>query len=122
MNYWELINGTYRDLWLRSMANNIGQLAQWVGGRIDDTNTVFFVKHKDVPNYFMVAYCKKEATIRPTKSEIHQVQNYAGGDRLEYLGPTSMQTASMTTTKLLTNSNIYTKGAWYCCFDIKNFY
>jgi hypothetical protein len=69
-----------------------------------------------------VTYCKQEASIRPTKAETHRVRNCAGGDRLDCPGPTSTQTASLTTTKILINSTISTPNARFSAFDIKNFY
>jgi hypothetical protein len=128
MNYRFLIKGPDRALWLRSMANDLGQLAQGVGSnhpapdRITGTNTLFFIPKTSVPKGRQVTYCKQEASIRPTKAETHCVRNCAGGDCLDFPGPTSTQTASLATTKLLLNSTISTPGAKFCAFDIKTFY
>ena len=128
MNYRFLITGPDRDLWLRSMANDLGRLAQGIGKhrpvdqRVAGTNTIFFIASTAVPKGRQVTYCKQEATIRPTKAETHRVRNCAGGDRLDFPGPTSTQTASLTTIKLLLNSTISTAGARFSAFDIKNFY
>ncbi len=128
MNYRFLIEGPDSALWLRSMANDLGRLAQGVGSnrpvqdRITGTITIFFIPKTSVPKGRQVTHCKQEASIRPTKSETHRVRNCAGGDRLDFPGPTSTQTASLTTTKLLLNSTISTSGAKFCAFDIKNFY
>jgi hypothetical protein len=127
MNYCFLIEGSDSALWLRSMANDLGWLAQGVGTgrsaqeRIIGTNTIFFIPKSSVPKGRQVTYCKQEATIRPTKSETHCVHNCAGSDPLDFPGPTSTQTTSLTTTKLLLNSTISTPGAKFCAFNIKHF-
>jgi hypothetical protein len=126
MNYRFLIEGPDSALWLRSMANDLGRLAQGVGSNrpvqdcITGTNTIFFIPKTSVPKGRQVTYCKQEASIRPTKSETHCVRNCAGC--LDFPGPASTQTASLTTTKLLLNSTISTPGAKFCAFDIKNFH
>jgi hypothetical protein len=128
MNYRFLSAGPDRELWLRSMANDLGRLAQGIGQdrpvdqRVEGTNTIFFIAPTAVPKGRQVTYCKQEATIRPTKAETHRVRNCAGGDRLDFPGPTSTQTASLTTIKILLNSTISTAGARFSAFDIKNFY
>jgi hypothetical protein len=104
------------------MANDLGRLAQGVGTRIRGTNTFFFIPRHKVPVGRKVTYCKQEATIRPNKTETHRVRNCAGGDRLDYPGPTATQCASLVTIKLLLNSTIPTKDARFTCLDIKNFY
>jgi hypothetical protein len=128
MNYRFLIEGPGSALWLRSMANDFGRLAQEVGSnrpapdRTTGTNTIFFIPKTSVPKGRQVTYCKQEASIRPTKAETHRVRNCAGGDRLDFPGPTSTHTTSLATTKLLLNSTISTPGAKFCAFDTKNFY
>ena len=128
LNYRHLTEGPNQPLWLRSMANDLGRLAQGVGAkrpadqRIAGTNTIFFIQQSDVPHGRQVTYCKQEATIRPTKTETHRVRNVAGGDRLDFPGPTATQTASLTTIKVLLNSTISTPGARFSAFDLKNFY
>jgi hypothetical protein len=124
MNYHFLLAGPDRKLWLHSMANDLGRLAQGIGKnrpvdqQIAGTNTIFFIEQCAVPKGRQVTYCKQEATIRPTKAETHRVRNCAGGDRLDFPGPTSTQTASLTTIKILINSTIPTAGARFSAFDI----
>jgi hypothetical protein len=132
MSYRHLIAGPERELWLRSMANDVRRLAQGVGAarpaadHIAGTNTIFFIPQCNVPAGRKVTYCKQEATIWLHKTEVHRVRNVAGGDKLVFPGPTATQTAtqtaSLTTTKLLLNSTISTRHARFCTFDIKNVY
>jgi hypothetical protein len=85
--------------------------------------TLFFcIRQRDVPSDRKVTYCKQEATIRPIKSETHRVRNVAGGNRLDFLGPTATQTDIVTAIKLLLNSTISTPGARFSAFDINHFY
>jgi hypothetical protein len=55
MNYCVLSAGPDHDLWLRSMANDLGQLAQGVGQhrpanqRIEGTNTIMCIHKHEVP-------------------------------------------------------------------------
>jgi hypothetical protein len=127
MNYRFLIEGPDSKLWLHSMVNHLSRLAQGVGvlrpasERIASTNTIFFIPKDGVPKGRQVTKCKQEATIRPTKSETHWVQNCAGGNRLDFPGPTSTHSASLTTTKILLKHVIH-PGARFCAFDIQNFY
>ena len=104
------------------MANDLGWLAQGVGGRVKGTNTIFFISRSQVPTGRKVTYCQQEGTIRPNKAEVYRVRNCAGGDKLVYDGPTATQCASLTTTKILLNSTISTPGARFTCTDVKNFY
>jgi hypothetical protein len=110
MNYCVLSSGPARELWLCSMANDLGRLARRpVDQRIEGTDTIFFIHRYEVPAGRQVTYCKQEASIHPTtKTETHRVRNCAGGDGLDFPGPTATQTASLTTTKLLLNSTIST--------------
>jgi hypothetical protein len=85
MNYPFLIEGPDSALWLHSMANDLGRLAQGVGSNhpaqdlITGTNTILFIPKTSVPKGRQVTYCKQEASIRPTKSETHRVRNCACG-------------------------------------------
>ena len=38
-----------QERWRRLFANDIGNLAQGVSGRVKGTNTIYFIKHKDMP-------------------------------------------------------------------------
>ena len=50
MEYRHLIgNSKYRKLWQNSYGNKLGRLAQGMSGRVEGTNTFFFIHKKDVP-------------------------------------------------------------------------
>jgi hypothetical protein len=77
MNYRFLIEGPGSALWLRSMVNNLGRLAQGVGSnrpapdRITGTNTISFIPKTSVPKGRQVTYCKQEARSRYEYMKIH---------------------------------------------------
>ncbi len=51
LKYRQLINHPkYREIWMHSSANEFGRLAQGVGGRIQGTNTIFFIYKHQVPS------------------------------------------------------------------------
>ena len=62
------------------------------------------------------------ASIRPTKYEVNRVCVTVGGDRLDFPGATTTHCASLTTTKCLLNSTIFTPSAHFMTLDIKDFY
>jgi hypothetical protein len=45
-----------------------------------------------------------------------------GGDRINYPGKVATPTAEMLVAKMLFNSIISTRGAWFMTMDISNFY
>ena len=120
--YGALMKGPFKSLWERAYANDLGRLAQGVHGRIQGTNTVFFISHTEVPPNKKVTYGKKEVSIRPNKTETHRVRLTVGGDKLHFDGDTATQCASIVTAKILINSVISTEGARYSVIDIKNMY
>ena len=42
--YRHLIKGDKKEIWIKSFANELGQIAKGVGNQIDGTNTIFFEK------------------------------------------------------------------------------
>jgi hypothetical protein len=59
---------------------------------------------------------------QPPKEDPNQIRIAVGGNLITYIGSTLTRTADLTTSKLLWNSVLSTKGAKYMCLDIKNFY
>jgi hypothetical protein len=50
LNYRQLMRDPKRaKVWSESSANEFGQLAQRVGGRVTGTNTIFFIQKDHVP-------------------------------------------------------------------------
>ncbi len=59
---------------------------------------------------------------QPQKADPHQICITVGSNLINYPRELSTQTANLTTSKLIWNSILSTKGAKYMCLDIKNFY
>ena len=109
--------------WVKALTNNLGRLTQGVGTRMPTgTRTVFFVAKASIPYDRKVTYACMVATIRPTKSEVNRVRVTVGGNHLDLPGAAITHCASLTTTKCLLNSTIFTTNARFMTLDIKEFY
>ena len=69
LEYRQLIKGPDASIWKRSLANDIGRLAQGVGGCIEGTNTFEFVHWKDIPKHKIVTYARIVSGIWPQKED-----------------------------------------------------
>ena len=85
------------------------------------TNTVFFVAKSPIPHHRKFTYAQMVATILPTNVKVNRVRVTVGGDRLDFPGATTTHCTSLTTTKYLLKSTIYTPGAQFMTLDIKDF-
>jgi hypothetical protein len=56
-------------VWNKVAANEFGRLAQGVGGRIEGSNTIFFIPRKAVHKGKVITYGRFVVDIRPNKSE-----------------------------------------------------
>jgi hypothetical protein len=109
-------------VWNKASANEFGRFAQVVGGRIEGSNTIFFIPRNAVPKGKIVTYGRFVVDIRPNKTETHQVRLTVGGNLIQYPVDVSTRSTDLTTSKCLWNSTISTEGAKYMCLDVKNFY
>ena len=93
----------YRGKWQVLSANEFGRLANGVGGRIKGTNTITFIRMKDVPQDRMkdVTYGQFVCMVRPEKAEQNRTRFTVGGDRINYPGEVATPTAEMLVAKLL---------------------
>jgi hypothetical protein len=114
----------HAKVWSESSANEFGQLAQGVGGRVTGTNTIFFIQKDHVPieRRKDVTYGIFVCELKPNKEEKYCTQLTAGGDRINYPEDVGTPTADMTLGKILLNSIISTKDALCVTLDIKDFY
>ncbi len=110
--------------WEHSFANELGRLAQGIAKREKGTNTIFFIRHDEIPNdrRKVVTYGRISVSYRPQKQEPNRTRLTVGGNLIDYPGDVSTPNADTTTAKLVINSTISTKDAKYMCGDIKNFY
>jgi hypothetical protein len=108
-------------VWNKAAAHEFGRLAQGVGGRIEGSNTIFFIPRQAVPKGKIVTYGRFVVEIRPNKTETHRVRLAVGGNLIQYPGNVSTRSADLTTSICLWNRTIFTEGAKYMCLDINNF-
>ena len=97
LNYCQLSRVPDKEIWIQSLSNDLGRLAQGVVTRIEGPNTIFFISKSKVPAGRTVTYVSLVSTIRPHKEEKFQTSVTVGGDKLPSPGPTFTKTASMTT-------------------------
>ena len=86
------------------------------------TNTLYFCHLSQILSDPKVTYTKLVATLWTQKEEENRVRVTVGGDKLDYPGVTSTDTASISTLKFLLNSVISTPLARFLTLDIKNYY
>ena len=123
LEYRHLVKIPEKRTWIKALENDLVRLAQRIGERMSSgTNTIFFIKHLDVPVNRKLSYVRLVASIYPNKTETHCAKVTAGGDLVDYPGITSIDTSSLTTTKILLNSVISTMDAMFITADIKYFY
>ena len=103
------IDGQDKNIWLNALTNEIGRLAQGIKGRIDGTNTIFFIHPEDIPNGKVAAFPRLVCDIRPQKEDQHRVRLTIAGQHIEYAEDVGTPTADMTTSKILFNSVLSTK-------------
>eukprot|EP00804_Cyclotella_cryptica_P009172 CCRYP_003222-RA/>CCRYP_003222-RA protein AED:0.45 eAED:0.45 QI:0/-1/0/1/-1/1/1/0/129 len=100
------------------------RLANGVGGRIKGTNTIRFIRKRDIPKDCIkdITYGQFVCTIRPEKKEPNRTRLMVGGGRINYPGEVATPTADMLAAKILFNSVISTANARFMTMDISNFY
>ncbi len=90
------------------------------------TNSVFVMTHGEIDIPMNAGhkwtYARVVVDYRPQKEDPNQIRIAVGGNLITYKGDTSTCTADLTTSKLLWNSVLSTKGTRYMCLDLKNFY
>ncbi len=110
--------------WSKAGANEFGWLAQGVGGRIDGTNTIFFIHKHEIPQDRLkdVTYIKFVSLIRMEKEDPHQIQATLRGNLIQYPDDVGTPTANLLLIKIFLNSVISTDRAKFATADLSNFY
>lgn len=126
INYGKLITHSdpkVRKAWLISAANEYGRLAQGVGGLVEGTNTIKFIKKKNIlkDRRRDVTYGVFNFTKRPDKTETNSLRFVAGDNRINHPGYAATPTANMLIAKILINSVISTSRARFIIMNISNF-
>ena len=121
--YRQVLQGPNAERWYANCVKEMGALAQGINPKDNNgTNTIFFIKHTDVPQGKTPTYLRIAINYRPEKTDPFRVRFTAGGDRVQYSGNVSTPTADISTVKILLNSIISTKGARCLGLDLKLFY
>ena len=124
-NYKTLIsNPITRKIRLKAMAKELRRLAQ---GRGDTkgTSTIQFMSHKEIANIpkgKVVTYTRTVIDFRPQKEDPNHMRITGGGNLINYPHKFTTQMDGLTTTKIMWNSTVFTRGARYAASDAKNFY
>jgi hypothetical protein len=113
-----------RETWSNAMGKEIGRLAQGLKGKVEGTNTIFFIHKHQIPadRFKDCTYARICANYRPEKEDPHRIRCTLGGDRVNCPDDCGTPTADLLTVKLLLNSVVSTPGAKFFTMDIKDFY
>jgi hypothetical protein len=125
LNYQQLMQSPkHKEKWSKLSDNEFGRLANGVGDCIKGTNTIKFIRKRDVPSIQMkdVTYGQFVCCIHPQKAETHHTRFVVGGNRINYPDEVATPMAEMLVVKLLFNSVLSTHGARFMTMDIANFY
>ena len=119
-----ILCGSDRDIWLQSLSNEWGRLAQGNDLGVRSTDTVEFIPRHQVPLGRNITYATFVLDYRPLKSKPYRVRITVGGDRLSYPHDSGSPAANMVETKLLINSVISdaSKGARFMSADLKDYF
>ena len=63
LEYGALSRGPDKEMWITSLANDFGRLAQGVGNRIRGNDTMFFIRPTKIPKGRKVTYLRLVATV-----------------------------------------------------------
>ena len=121
MDLRQLLQGPNKLIWRTILANDLGRLNQGVDTLMPCvTNTVFYMPKSRFPANRKITSARMVATIHPHKPEVNQVRVTVSGNILNYLGATTTNCDSLTTTKCLLESTISTPDARFMTLDIKD--
>jgi hypothetical protein len=109
----------------------LGRLCQGIGSgatktnqRVAGTNTFFIIDYQDIPSHKRKEICHTMVVceVCPEKDDPDRTRITIGGNRICYPGDVGTNTASLELVKLLLNSVLSRKGAWFSTINLKNFY
>ena len=122
--YKELSQCSNAAAWQQANAEEIGRLAQGLGKDSTiphGTDTLFFIHCNQMPKDRKATYIRVICANQPEKPNPRRVRWMVGGDRVDYPGNVTTQTADMTTAKCLFNSVLSTPNAKCFNGDLKDF-
>ena len=122
LSHRKLLQGPDAEEWSRATSLEFGRLAQGLPGKVEGTNTIFFIAHGLMPAHKKATYFRVVCTHKPLKPEPYRVRGTVGGDKIDYPGDVSAPTVDATTVNILLNDVVSTPDAQLCTGDVKNFY
>eukprot|EP00804_Cyclotella_cryptica_P006049 CCRYP_000271-RA/>CCRYP_000271-RA protein AED:0.21 eAED:0.21 QI:0/0/0/1/0/0/7/0/881 len=116
-----------RDVWTTAFGKEFGNRAQGDAKTGEQgTDSIFLMSHYEIaaiPKGRTVTYGRIVIDFWPQKADPNRVRITAGGNLIkDYPGELTTRTADLTTSKILWNSILSTKGATFMGLDIKSFY
>ena len=117
-----LTDPKYKDIWNKSMSNELGRLAQGNKYGIKSNDAIDFIHKCEVPKEKKVTYANFVCDYRPLKSDPNRVRLVVGGDKLDYAFDSGSPAATLLETKIMVNSVISDsdKGSRFCSMDLKD--
>ena len=117
-----LINGDNSKVWLRSLSNEWGRLAQGNYHGTKGTDTIEFTHQHEISPEKSVTHASFVCNYCPLKKEACRIRITVGGDRLPYEEYAGAPAANLLETKILINSVISdaAKGARFFSADVKD--
>ncbi len=124
-------NPRYKTTWDTLHSNELGLLCQGIGSgktpnskRVAGTNTFFCIDYNNIPLHKRKEICHtmEVCEVRPDKNHPNHTRITIGGNRICYPGNVGTNTASLELLKLLLNSVLSQKGAYFSSINLKNFY
>ena len=125
MQYLHLIrNPKYWEVWQHAYGDELGRLAQGIHGRVQGTNTLFFIHKWDLSpdrckDVMYGSICKN---YRPEKKDPNRARLVMGGDKIHPLIDCGTPTVNLLVIQILLNSVISTPGARNMTIEINDFY
>ena len=109
LKYWQLHHTKFKKDWNIS-ANEFGHLAQGVGGRVQGTNTIYFIAKGEVPQdgFKDITYIRFVCTVWTKKNEPNWTRAIMGGNLIDYPDDVGTPTANLLLIKIFLNSVIST--------------
>ena len=95
-----------------------------MGGRIDGTNTIFFIHKHKIPQDRLkdVTYIKFVVSVRTEKDDPYRIRATLGGNLIHYPDDVGTPTADLLLIKIFLNSVISSDGAKFATANLSNFY
>ena len=113
----------YKEVWGNAYGKEIGRLAQGIPGKVEGTNTLFFVDKSEVPadRFKYVTRDRIVCNVRPEKDDPNRVRVTVMGNLINHPDDNSTPTADLLVVKILLNSVISAPDAKFMTIDTSNF-